>query len=368
MKNGKKPTEAISDAVNAVKNNKKVYTVCLVSAAALPAAALIVLAVVGLSRMDFSTVSHISRAFWPTIVAVALAAAVPLFKALSVSKGYGSGDFPLKDSVSAEYIGKALDTVLPFKLGLPVTLRLYPEEHGFFGKICMLAASLLRDGFFFLCFLLFGGVFQMAANNYVSGDAVFSDYWLPVFVFSFALVAVLFVFLITVRRGREILKKFITTDRWITTLVFGATAWLLKFSVFVFSFAAFSNVGFLGSLVPAATATAVCSLFAVIPSTPAQLGLFELGVVFSFVASGFTPEQGLLAGLWSHGAVIVGVLIAAFFEWLLVGKKLLDAKNKEIADKKAAKAAEKETEKAEAAAAESTYIEVKTTAGENGNE
>ena len=173
MKNGKKAGEAVVDTVNAVKNNKKSYAVCLICAAALPAVAVIILTIVVLLRMDFSTVTHIGHAFWPTLVAIVLAAAVPFFKALSVSNGYGSGDFPLKDSVSAEYIGKALDTVLPFKLGLPVGLRLYPEEHGFFGKICLLAAALLRDGIFFLCFLLFGGVFQMAANNYVSEDAVF---------------------------------------------------------------------------------------------------------------------------------------------------------------------------------------------------
>ena len=350
MKNGKKPTEAVTDAVNAIKSNKKLSLIILISGAALLTLAVVILTFVVLGGMDFSTVAHIKFTFWPMLVSAALFALTPLFKAMSASSGYAPGDFPAKNSLSSFYVGKALDLVLPFKIGAFTDFRLYPEENGVLGKFCLFLISLFLDCVCLLVFLLIGGIAGISANNYVSGDAVFSDYWLPLFIAVFIVTALVFVVALILKPSRELLKKLVTTDRWIMTLVFSAVAWGLKFVAFYFAFAAFSNVGFLGAPAPAALATALCSLASAVPSTPAQIGLFELASVFTFVASGLTPEQGLLAGLAAHAALFVGVLAAAFVVWALFARRILKKKNDEKAAEKAAKEAEK--------AAETEYLPV----------
>lgn len=300
MKTPKKMIEGVKESFAAFKENKKLYNIVRFSVSAAITVLVIILTAVALRDMDFSTIAHIENDWKMFLFALPVFLAGPFFKSASMAFGYAKDDMKYFDAVKVTVIGNGLNLVLPFKLGEGVRLSMYPHGMTVAKRARYFGSMLICEAVMLLIFMLLSGVFQISENNYITDEQRYFDFWLPAFFILLAGVILVAAVLLIIKRSRELIKDLVTTEKGINSLIFNVLSWCSTYAAIVLVLLSFSNITFFTALKIAASVIVFINLAILIPSTPGQLGIFELSVMLSFLAAGLTPEQGVVAGLLLH--------------------------------------------------------------------
>ncbi len=333
MKNPKQMIEGVKASFSAFKENKKLYNIVRLSASAAITVLVIILTVVALKDMDFSTIAHIENDWRLFFVALPVFLAGPFFKSASMAFGYAKGDMSYFDAIRVTIIGNGLNLVLPFKLGEGVRLSMYPHGMTVAKRAKYFGLMLVCEAIMLLIFMLLSGIFQISQNNYITDEQRYFDFWLPAFFILLAAVlavsAVAFIF----KPSRALIKDLVTTEKGINSLIFNVLSWCSTFVAIILVLLSFSNISLFVAIKIAASVIVFINLAVLIPSTPGQLGIFELAVMLSFLASGLTPEQGVVAGLLLHLVYYICLLPATGVVYFIHRIKVRRAESRELATK-----------------------------------
>ncbi|MBQ2945008.1 MAG: flippase-like domain-containing protein [Clostridia bacterium] len=319
MKTPKQMIEGVKESFAAFKENKKLYNIVRLSVSAAITVLVIILTVVALRDLDFSTIAHVEYNWGLFVFALPVFLAGPFFKSASMAFGYAKGDMKYFDALKVTVIGNGLNLVLPFKLGEGVRLSLYPHGMTVAKRARYFGMMLACEAVMLLIFMILSGVLHISQNNHITEEQRYFDFWLPAFFILLGVLAAAITVALIFKSTRELLTSLVTTEKGINSLIFSVLSWTSTFIAIILVLLSFSNISFFTAFKIASSVIVFINLAILIPSTPGQLGIFELSVMLSFLAFGqpLTAEQGIVAGLILHLVYYICLLPFTAVLWLI---------------------------------------------------
>ncbi len=316
---------SVSESYKAFKENKKVYNLTRLIISIVLTVVVLILSYLTIKDMNFSLIKHITIDWKYFLIAIPVFAINPVFKSLCASMGYAKGEVSFKDALNVTVIGNGLNLVLPFKLGEGIRLSFYPEGMPLKKRFRFFGTGVIFDGVMLFSFLFLCGILQFSQNNYITDTLTFLDFWVPAIIALLLVLMLAVLVLLIFKKSRSVVKTMLSSSGWYISLITSALCWLSTFASIILVLMAFSNLDFVTCFKLAVSVICFINLAILIPSTPGQLGIFELAVVLAFLAEGLTKEQGLQAGLLVHLLYYVVLIPFSYILYLISGKKKLKA-------------------------------------------